>query len=270
MLAIMKAGACYIPIDENCPEERIKHILEICEVGYVIIGSDEQEVFEQYNSEAILIDKVKFEIKEMPSSRLSREATGVGSDDLCYIICTSGSTGKPKGVLIEHRSAAHLVKASQTFYGIRQDDRVYQGFTTAFDASVEEIWMAFGNGATLIPSTKKMKQAGPELPKYLKKYEITVLSCVPTLLSMFNEDIPGLRILILGGEACPQHIVKTWSKVGRRIFNTYGPTEATVIATYEELSINRKVNIGRPLPNYDVYIMKNDGSFAKKMKRANF
>jgi non-ribosomal peptide synthetase-like protein len=81
---------------------------------------------------------------------------------------------------------------------------------------------------------------------------------------MLKGDIPDLRILIVGGEACPQHIVQTWSKHGRRIFNTYGPTEATVIATYAELFADKKVNIGKPLPNYSIFIMKDDGSFARK------
>ena len=94
------------------------------------------------------------------------------------------------------------------------------------------------------------------------KPRVTVLSCVPTLLSMMAEDIPSLRLIIFGGEACPQHLIEKWHKPARRLLNTYGPTEATVIATYSELEPGKKVTIGRPLPNYSVYIKREDGSFA--------
>ena len=129
-------------------------------------------------------------------------------------------------------------------------DRVYQGFSLAFDASVEEVWLAFFAGATLVVGTQEMVRSGAALSAMLADAGVTVLSCVPTLLAMMDEDIPTVRLLILGGEACPPDLVKRWWRPGRRVFNTYGPTEATVIATCAECHPDKPVTIGQPVPNY--------------------
>ncbi len=186
---------------------------------------------------------------------LSRRDTHLTPHDLCYVIYTSGSTGKPKGVEIEHRSAAHLVRAEQWLYGVRSDDRVYQGFSLAFDASVEEVWMAFSTGATLMTATPEMSHAGPGLSALLEEAQVTVVSCVPTLLAMLTDDISTLRLLIVGGEACGDDLVRRWCRPGRRMVNTYGPTEATVIATFADCDPDRPVTIGRPLPNYTAFVL---------------
>ena len=107
----------------------------------------------------------------------------MGPQDLCYIIYTSGSTGRPKGVMIEHRSAWHLVRAEGSIYQLQPEDRVYQGASLSFDLSVEEIWVAFQAGATLIPAPPEVARAEPDLWRFLREQGVTVLSTVPTLLS---------------------------------------------------------------------------------------
>jgi non-ribosomal peptide synthetase-like protein len=124
--------------------------------------------------------------------------------------------------------------------------------------SVEEIWLAFGAGATLIAATPEMAHAGPDLVRQLTHCGVTVLSCVPTLLSLMyggSEDLQALRLLILGGETCSKHLVERWARPGRRIVNTYGPTETTVIATWADICPGKPVTIGRPLPGYSVCIL---------------
>ena len=190
-----------------------------------------------------------------PIHRLTRQQTECHPEDLCYIIYTSGSTGRPKGVQIEHRSACNLVRAEMEIFGVQPADRVFQGFSIAFDASVEEVWLAFASGATLVTGTAELMHAGPDLARHMAELHITVLSCVPTLLSILEGDIPTLRLLILGGEACQADLVRRWSRPGRRMVNTYGPTEATVIATFGDLTPDDKVTLGRPVPNYRVYIL---------------
>jgi non-ribosomal peptide synthetase-like protein len=260
MLGIMKSGAAYVPIDASYPPDRVKYIIENSEVSLTITSSSIACFFGLYNN-TLLLDHERDIIDKFSGKRPKRTETGVTPKDLCYIIYTSGSTGRPKGVQIEHKSICNLVRASQDIYQIKPEDRVYQGFTVAFDASLEEIWMAFGHGAALVPQTPEMQMAGSSLGKLLNDAHVTILSCVPTLLSMMTEDIPSLRLIILGGEACPQYLVEKWSKTTRRLVNTYGPTEATVIATYSELKPGKKVTIGRPLSNYSIYIMHEDGSF---------
>jgi non-ribosomal peptide synthetase-like protein len=147
------------------------------------------------------------------------------------------------------------VRREAEIFQVQPEDRVYQGFSIAFDASMEEVWLAFAAGATLVAATAEMVHAGPGLPRMLTEAGVTVLSCVPTLLAMMEEEMPSVRILILGGEACPPDLVKRWWKPARRLYNTYGPTEATVIATYGECYPDKPVTIGRPLPNYRALIL---------------
>ena len=142
------------------------------------------------------------------------------------------------------------MRAEGKLFQVQPDDRVYQGFSLAFDASVEEVWLAFFAGATLVVGTEEMVRSGAALSRMLAEAGVTVLSCVPTLLAMMDEDVPTVRLLILGGEACPPDLVKRWWRPGRRVFNTYGPTEATVIATCAECHPDQPVTIGQPVPNY--------------------
>lgn len=252
IIGIMKAGACYIPLDMGYPEDRIRYIIEDSGARFVLAREEDKHpgCFEN----AIRLSSGLLEA--YPNDNIPRAVSGVGNDSLAYIIYTSGSTGRPKGVMIEHKSACNLIRVSQEIYKVKPEDRVYQGFTLAFDASVEELWMGFLNGAALVPQTDTMKRSGPDLFKILGEYGVSVISCVPTLLSMINDDLESLRLLILGGEACPNAIVERFCKPGRRILNTYGPTEATVIATWSEMRLGKKVTIGRPLSNYSVYVVK--------------
>src|SRR5262249_39461340 len=155
----------------------------------------------------IQMDAIEDELSAFSTRGLTRADTQTTPRDLCYVIYTSGSTGKPKGVEIEHRSAAHLVPAEQWLFDVRPEDRVYQGFSVALDASVEEVWLALASGAALVAGTPEMAHAGPGLSPLLSRAGVTVVSCVPTLLSMLDDDIPSMRLLIVGGEACPADLV---------------------------------------------------------------
>ena len=254
MLAILKAGAAYIPIDPSYPADRISYILKNSGIKVFITNSQSSESG-MHGGVVINIDKDGPKIAKFSSVRLSVQEVGITTDDLAYIIYTSGSTGNPKGVMIEHKGVCHLVRASQSIYGITSKDRVYQGISVAFDFSIEEIWMAFANGATLIPATPEMTSAGGRLSQLLTEKAVTAMSCVPTLLTMLDDDVPTLRFINVGGEDCPQALINQWSKPGRVIFNTYGPTETSVNATYAECAAGKRVTIGRPLPNFIAYVL---------------
>jgi len=256
-LAILKSGAAYVPIDPDYPADRIAYILQDSGASILVTTAALQATCATFASApgraVVRVDADAAWIESEPPARLDPGAAG--QRDLCYIIYTSGSTGRPKGVMIEHRSAVHLVRAEAGLYGARSDDRIYQGASLAFDLSIEEIWLAFQAGATLVPGTGDLLRAGPDLSRLLARRGVTVLSTVPTLLTILDEDIPTLRLLILGGEACPPHLVDLWSRPGRRIVNTYGPTETTVIATCAELRPGRPVSIGRPITGYRVHLL---------------
>jgi non-ribosomal peptide synthetase-like protein len=255
MLAILKTGAAYVPLDASYPADRVAYILNDCKVRTVITVTECADRLDPQAYQTILLDKSSREITRESKRRLSRSETGTASEDLAYVIYTSGSTGRPKGVAVEHRAVCNLVRAESRIYEVTADDRVFQGFSYAFDASIEEIWMAFFAGATLVAGTEEVVHGGPDLARFLTESNVTAFSCVPTMLSMLHANLPTVRLLILGGEQCPAELVQRWCKPGRQMFNTYGPTEATVIATYGECDTAKPVTIGRPLPNYRVYLL---------------
>lgn len=258
LLAIMKAGAAYVPLDPDYPEDRVSYILADCGVQVLLTTSAFSKAYAAFAGPLVELDTQEPEIACESYDRIPHGETGTLPEDLCYVIYTSGSTGRPKGVQIEHRSVCNLVRAEARLFQVTDRDRVYQGFSIAFDASVEEVWLAFFAGATLVAGTSEMVHAGAALSGLLAAARVTVLSCVPTLLSMMEEDVPTVRLLILGGEQCPHDLVQRWCKPGRRMFNTYGPTEATVIATWTDCDPQKPVTIGRPVPNYYTYILDSE------------
>lgn len=254
MLAILKSGAAYVPLDPQYPIERLRFILQDAQVHSLITDSTlSAVVLEECN--LIYLDQIQAELAALEPTPLMEIEDTVRPEDPCYIIYTSGSTGKPKGVLISHQSASNLVRSEASVLQIRAEDLVFQGFSVAFDASIEEIWISFLAGACLIVGTSAMIHAGADLGLILTQAGVTVLCCVPTLLSMIETEMPSLRLINLVGEPCPPELVKRWSRPGRRILNTYGPTEATVTATWAECQPDQPIAIGRPLPNYSVFIL---------------
>ena len=149
----------------------------------------------------------------------------------------------------------HFLRSENAILGIREDDRVYQGFSVAFDMSFEEIWISYLVGATLWIAPREVAADPEALPQALIDQKISVLHAVPTLLALFARDIPDLRLINLGGEACPEALVARWARPGRQVFNTYGPTEATVSASLAELHAGQPVTIGLPLPNYQLLVI---------------
>jgi len=252
MLAILKTGASYVPIETEIPDERVHYILQDANCSFVMTSSLQRNRIEHTKAQAIVMDETSL-IHTRPTHR--PPVMALGENKVCYVIYTSGSTGKPKGVEILHESICHYVKTASKLYGILPTDKIYQGFSFAFDASLEELWMAFANGATLIACTSKSIRSGVGLIDFLNHHHVTIFSTVPTLLSSLEGTLPELRLLILGGEACPSQLVETWYREGLEIINTYGPTEATVIATYALCAPENPVTLGTPLPGYEVIIM---------------
>ena len=255
LLGILKAGAAYVPLDPDTPAERVHRILTDASAPVLLGVSGLAAAIAPGPWSTLLLDLEGAALAHASEARLSRAETGTAPEDPCYAIFTSGSTGAPKGVALAHRSVCNLVRAEGALFRVTAGDRVFQGFSLAFDASVEEVWLAFHAGATLVAGSGAQVRNGPQLPALLASLGVTVLSTVPTLLSTFEGDIPGLRLLILGGEACPPDLVQRWSRPGLRFVNTYGPTEATVIATWCDLRQGAPVTIGRAVPNARVYVL---------------
>ncbi|MFE6853663.1 Pls/PosA family non-ribosomal peptide synthetase, partial [Streptomyces sp. NPDC057674] len=173
-------------------------------------------------------------------------------------------TGKPKGVAVSHRSAAAFVDAEAALFladePIGPGDRVMAGLSVAFDASCEEMWLAWRYGACLVPVPRSQVRSGADLGPWLVEQEITVVSTVPTLAALWDpETLDEVRLLIFGGEACPPELTQRLVTEGREVWNTYGPTEATVVACASLLTGDEPIRIGLPLNGWELAVVDESG-----------
>jgi non-ribosomal peptide synthetase-like protein len=252
LLGVLKAGATFVPIDPAAPPDRVEYIARDAGLDLLLTASELLPATAEVPCRVLPIDMVQDRLDAAPTTLPQPELAG---DPTCYIIYTSGSSGRPKGVAVAHSSICNFIEVVPRVYDVRPQDRVYQGMTISFDFSIEEIWPTFAVGATLVVGPSDSRRLGAELADFLEEKRVTLLYCVPTLLATIPRDLPAIRILYVGGEACPAGLVERWSRPGRRMLNTYGPTEATVTATWGELFPGRPVTIGRPLPTYSVVLL---------------
>jgi non-ribosomal peptide synthetase-like protein len=239
ILATLATGAAYVPVDADDPDDRA------------------ELVFGEAQVVAIITERGL--IRGPGSSRGWRASAPLGRDD-AWIIFTSGSTGTPKGVAVTHRSAAAFVDAEARMFlqgnPIGPGDRVLAGLSVAFDASCEEMWLAWRNGACLVPAPRSLVRSGMDLGPWLVSRDITVVSTVPTLAALWPaEALEAVRLLIFGGEACPPELAERLAVDGREVWNTYGPTEATVVACAARLDGVSPVSIGLPLAGWDLAVV---------------
>ena len=242
MLAVLRAGAAYTCLDPAWPDHRADAVLD-----------DARPV--------LLLDGAAY--GTLAAGRGGgRRAQGLQDHHLAYVIYTSGTTGRPKGVMIEHRSVVNLALADRTCFGLGVGDRVAQCSSTAYDSSVEEIWLAWSCGATLVPLDDETLRSGPDLGAWLREQRISVLGPPPTLLRMGlcddpERDLPDLRLLYVGGEALTDDVVQRWAP-GRWLENGYGPTEACVVALRTRIFPGHPVTIGRPIAGMRAVVLGPD------------
>lgn len=248
ILSTLAAGAAYVPVDADDPDERAE--LVFSEAGVVGI------------------------VTEAGLSRGPGPSRGWGAGppqtgDDAWIIFTSGSTGTPKGVAVTHRNAAAFVDAEARMFlqhnPIGPDDRVLAGLSVGFDASCEEMWLAWRHGACLVPAPRALVRSGMDLGPWLVSRDITVVSTVPTLAALWPaEALEAVRLLIFGGEACPPDLAERLASgedgAGREVWNTYGPTEATVVSCGAKLEGGAPVSIGLPLAGWDLAVVDEAGA----------
>ncbi|WP_112663397.1 Pls/PosA family non-ribosomal peptide synthetase [Microvirga flavescens] len=251
-LAITKTGAAWLPFDAEAPVERVAACLADAEARGLLVPDDWAE-------RAALSGVRVFTPDAMAAAGqggvLSPRDQGLSADRPAYMIYTSGSTGRPKGIVVTHRNICHYLRASNAVYGIHAEDVVLQACSAAFDLSMEEIWVPYLVGATLWVARQELLVDTEALAQGMHDACVTVVDTVPTLLSMIGGEVPTLRLIVLGGEACPPALAARFTGNGCRVFNSYGPTEATVVASVAELSIGDPITIGGPIPNYSCYVV---------------
>ncbi|MCY1037039.1 myxochelin non-ribosomal peptide synthetase MxcG [Corallococcus sp. BB11-1] len=270
-LGILFAGAGYLPIDPSGPATRNAAILEDARPAVMLVSERPTPDADPTAPGILVVQRLDAHAEVVPAS--DAEAR------LAYVIYTSGSTGQPNGVQVPRSALAHFVAGATQRYAVGPDDRVLQFAPLHFDASVEEIFVTLCAGARLVLRTDDMLQSVPRLMEACAEAGITLLD-LPTAfwhelaysLSTGAACLPdSLRTVIIGGEAALPERIARWRDVAGdrvRLLNTYGPTEATVVATVatlagpDALASGDEVPIGRPLPGVVAAVVTQQGRLA--------
>ena len=254
LLGVLKAGAAYVPLDPTYPKSRLDFMLEDAGVKVVI---SQRGLLDDV--EVISLDEEAITRQEKCDLRIETR-----SQNLAYVIYTSGSTGSPKGVLVQHDSLCNFTHASIENYRLSSADRVLQFASFSFDTSIEEIFPALCSGATLVLRNDEMLGPAADFLDHCARLHLTVVD-LPTAFwheltaGMQRERLqmpPCVRVVIIGGERAINERAVQWQTVGgeSQLVNTYGPTEATVVATFCTVE-TQQVFIGKPLSNTRAYVL---------------
>lgn len=254
LLGILKAGGAYVPLDPAYPRQRLSLMLEEIQAPVVLTRGSVQAALPKSHARVLQVDSDP-QLSLHPMTRPSRLAA---PENLAYVLYTSGSTGRPKGVQIEHRNVINLAMALAPVLDLSSDSRVLQYASISFDMSLADLLMAWISGGSLHLLTVEARLPGPALVDLLDKQQITHVMMPPSVLTTLPDArLPALRLLMTGGEICPESIVDRWSP-GRRFINAYGPTEATFCATLIECTEGSgPPPIGKPVNGYSLYLLDN-------------
>ncbi len=254
ILGILKAGGAYVPLDPEYPIDRLEWMIQDTATPIIITTSNHRKKIPEAQHTLLCIDQ----LTEKPFTPLPASPT-----NLAYILYTSGSTGKPKGVMVEHRNVVNHCRASIKTYNISSDSRVLQFFSMNFDGSVEELFPAWAIGATVVLRTPELSSSTIELERFIDEQKITLVDLPTAYWHEWARNIrtfpKTLQSVIIGGEKVSAEHCRNWLKKTNhavRLFNTYGPTECTVVATVYELTktIAGEIPIGSPIADTALYI----------------
>ena len=253
MLAIMKAGAAFVPLDPSYPPERLAYMLNDCAARALVSTTQSSAALPATTLPTLMLDA-----QEEEGQDANPLCTGLDAQSLAYVIYTSGSTGQPKGVMNHHAGVWNLVHDQVALFDITPDSRVLQFASSSFDACIWEVALTLSAGASLHLASREALLPGAPLIDTVQSAALTHLFLPPAALAALpaDADLSTVRSLIVGGDACPVALARHWSQ-GRRFFNAYGPTEATVCSTVYEYTPEcpPQLPIGRPVANVRIYIL---------------
>ncbi|WP_348705020.1 amino acid adenylation domain-containing protein, partial [Tenacibaculum sp. 190524A02b] len=260
ILGVLKSGSAYVPIDSMYPKDRIDYMLS--DAGIQLVLTDINTiglVSSRGKYSTILLDK-DWEIIDKESSE--KPLVSLAPENLAYIIYTSGSTGKPKGVMIEHASLVDYVQTFSTYFKVKSSDTILSQSTISFDTSIEEIFPILSVGGKLIIADNNKDFNA--IISLCKKHAITLLSTNPFLIEFLNTTVDieslSLKAIISGGDVLkPSYIDNIYEKIS--IYNSYGPTEATVCISYFKVTdLTDSIPIGKPIANTSLYVVDDLGN----------
>ena len=255
ILAVLKTGAAYIPLDPALPDERIRYICHDSGTKLILTSAKLYKRLEKSDLGLLNLETTQDIYKQLPSENLN---IPIYAEQLAYIIYTSGTTGKPKGTMLSHSGLSNNIQSMIKKFHIKPDSRILNFASFSFDASVEEIFTALCNGATLVLPSEKTVHSLFELHHLINTYEITNLTLSPSMLSVMGDvSLPSLRSLVSAGEKCSSELAGRWRDIPHFI-NAYGPTEATICTTTYEMSKDLNCNIvpiGKPIDGVEAYVL---------------
>jgi amino acid adenylation domain-containing protein len=261
LLAVLKAGGCYVPLDPGYPPERLRLMLADSDARVLLSRGELAGVVEAADLDVVLLDQTA---GALASESIEAPRTGATAENLAYIVYTSGSTGKPKGVMVAHRHVVQLVVETD-YVQIRPGDRVAQASNASFDALTFEAWGALLNGATLVGIDRDVLLSPPALREFVRENGITTLYQTTALLNQLSIENPdifsSLREVLFGGQAVDAASVRRLLKAGGpgRLLHMYGPTETTAWCSWEPVEHVADdaltVSVGRATGNQRIYLL---------------
>ncbi|MEW5983749.1 MAG: amino acid adenylation domain-containing protein, partial [Acidobacteriota bacterium] len=254
-IGVLKSGGSFTSIDPLFPDEHVRRILDDADPAAVITTQEGRARLGTIGGRPrpVVIPG------GLPRLLPSLNGRDGNLSNLAYVIYTSGTTGEPKGVMIEHRGIGNLVASDLEYFRLTPDDRVAQCSSPAYDSSLEESWLAFASGATLVPLDDETVRLGPDLVPWLRRERITVFCPPPTLLRSMGcsdprAELPDLKLVYVGGEALPADLADVWAD-GLWLENGYGPTECSVTTVRGRVRPREPVTIGWPIRGHRAFVL---------------
>jgi amino acid adenylation domain-containing protein len=261
LLGILKAGGGYVPLDPALPAERISFMLADADLAVVLVDDSTWAGLPPTSADVVSLDAEWPAISELADTDLADAdlaGHGAAPSNVAYVIYTSGSTGQPKGVVVEHRQAVNFLHGMIARWNLGTCDAVLQFASLSFDVSVMDIFVPLLAGGRVVLVPPEVRHSARRLAALIRTSGVTFACLTPAVLSLLAEqDLTGLRALVSGGEELSSELVRAWLRPGLNFYNTYGPTEAAVVTTFILLDACPQLPppIGRPLPNYQAYVL---------------
>ncbi|WP_192583529.1 non-ribosomal peptide synthetase, partial [Streptomyces albicerus] len=262
LLAVMKAGGTYLPVDSAYPADRIAYLLEDSRTLLILADTVTADALPE-----LAVPVLRMDAPETAAAVARHDGTPVTDEErpggslsvanAAYVIYTSGSTGRPKGVAVTHVGVASLIATQRTRLGLTAASRVLQFASPSFDVSVYEVCMALFTEATLVLAPQEHLAPGSPLIDTIAAQRVTHVFLPPAVLGALPPGtLPGVASLAVGGDAATPELVTGWSE-GRDMVNAYGPTETTAIVTFSDplIADGRTPPIGRPIANTRMYVL---------------
>lgn len=257
MLAILKVGAAYLPIDPEYPERRKNDMLTDSRASFLLTHSGLEAAGEHVK--VLYIDELYTANPEYNEN----ECVEPAADDLAYIIYTSGSAGQAKGVMIEHKSVVNFFNGMAEVIDFSEGKKILALTTISFDIFVLEALLPLTRGLTVVMADEEMQKNPRLLADFIRHHDIDMLQATPSMMRLLAscdnepfECLRGLKEIMIGGEAFPQSLLDPMRrKTSAKIYNLYGPTETTIWSTVSDATAKNDIDIGKPILNTQVYIM---------------